>query len=168
MCLPVLLFYFAFVFCFCFLEIPALLADVRKVLPKDTAQEVGMLKSPNEAQAVPFKPADVCIKLYFIKYFYIHLHTVVYGNVSFFKTFYKVKLGSDEITISSHCWETAKSQKTANAMARVLLMGLFSVDILIKSNLTGGMNKVDPAAERRQALDGKRLQVLVGKYHPSD
>ncbi|KAK1894160.1 Mitochondrial glycine transporter B, partial [Dissostichus eleginoides] len=47
-------------------------------------------------------------------------------------------------------------------MARTLLMGIFSVDVLLKSNLTGGLNKVDPTAERRQALDGKKLQALLG------
>ncbi|KAJ4924987.1 hypothetical protein JOQ06_003934 [Pogonophryne albipinna] len=73
-----------------------------------------------------------------------------------------VTLGNDgETTVSAHCWETAKAQSTANGMARTLLMGIFSVDVLLKSNLTGGLNKVDPTAERRQALDGKKLQALL-------
>ncbi|KAJ4947498.1 hypothetical protein JOQ06_009533, partial [Pogonophryne albipinna] len=76
----------------------------------------------------------------------------------------EVTLGNDgETTVSAHCWETAKAQSTANGMARTLLMGIFSVDVLLKSNLTGGLNKVDPTAERRQALDGKKLQALLGK-----
>ncbi|XP_029941309.1 uncharacterized protein LOC115396247 isoform X2 [Salarias fasciatus] len=82
----------------------------------------------------------------------------------------EVKLGNDgTTTVSAHCWETARAQPTANGMARVLLMGLFSVDVLLKSNLTGGLNKIDPTAERRQALDGKKLQALldaVVNHHP--
>ncbi|KAJ4922574.1 hypothetical protein JOQ06_016578, partial [Pogonophryne albipinna] len=74
----------------------------------------------------------------------------------------EVTLGNDgETTVSAHCWETAKAQSTANGMARTLLMGIFSVDVLLKSNLTGGLNKVDPTAERRQAFDGKKLQALL-------
>ncbi|KAK5934059.1 hypothetical protein CgunFtcFv8_014483 [Champsocephalus gunnari] len=74
----------------------------------------------------------------------------------------EVTLGNDgETTVSAHCWETAKAQSTANGMARTLLMGIFSVDVLLKSNLTGGLNKVDPTAERRQALDGKKLEALL-------
>ncbi|KAI4800829.1 hypothetical protein KUCAC02_007058, partial [Chaenocephalus aceratus] len=39
--------------------------------------------------------------------------------------------------------------------------GTFSVDVLLKSNQTGGLNTVDPTAERRRALDGKKLQALL-------
>jgi hypothetical protein len=48
-------------------------------------------------------------------------------------------------------------------MARTLLLGLFSIEVLLKSNLTGGVNKVDPSAERRQPLDPKKLKALLGK-----
>ncbi|KAL1250602.1 hypothetical protein QQF64_018398 [Cirrhinus molitorella] len=41
--------------------------------------------------------------------------------------------------------------------------GLFSIDVLLKSNLTGGVNKVDPSAERRQPLDPKKLTALLSK-----
>ncbi|KAM9385818.1 uncharacterized protein KZ484_007388 [Pholidichthys leucotaenia] len=71
-----------------------------------------------------------------------------------------VKIGNDDVTISSHCWETAKSCTTPNGMARVLLMGLFDVEVLLKSNLKGGVSKLDPNAERRQALDPRKLQAL--------
>ncbi|KAL7881042.1 hypothetical protein SRHO_G00032960 [Serrasalmus rhombeus] len=55
----------------------------------------------------------------------------------------KEKLGDDGTTsFSPHCWETAEAQPTASGMARVLLMGLFSVDVLLKPNLTGGLNKI--------------------------
>ena len=74
-----------------------------------------------------------------------------------------MKIGNDDVTISAHCWETAKSSTTANGMARVLLMGLFDVDILLKSNLKGGVSKVDPNAERRQALDPRKIKALIGK-----
>ncbi|XP_042630006.1 uncharacterized protein LOC109107999 isoform X1 [Cyprinus carpio] len=79
----------------------------------------------------------------------------------------KVKLGTT--TVSAHCWATAKAQSTASAMARVLLMGLFSVDVLLKSDLTGGINKFNPTAERHQVLDQEKLQALldaVVKQHP--
>ena len=49
-------------------------------------------------------------------------------------------------------------------MARVLLMGLFEVDILLKSNVKGGASKLDPTAERRQPLDARKLQALKGNY----
>ena len=75
-----------------------------------------------------------------------------------------MKIGNDgTVTISSHCWETAKASTTASGMARVLLMGLFDVDVLLKSNLKGGVSKLDPSAERRQALDPRKLQALQGK-----
>ncbi|KAJ7990690.1 hypothetical protein DPEC_G00303010 [Dallia pectoralis] len=45
-------------------------------------------------------------------------------------------------------------------MARVLLMGLFSLDVLLKSNVKGGVSKLDSSAERRQALDPRILQAL--------
>lgn len=77
---------------------------------------------------------------------------------------HKVKIGNDgTVTVSSHCWETAKACTTPNGMARVLLMGLFSVDVLLKSNLKGGVSKLDPSAERRQALDPRKIQALQGK-----
>ncbi|MEQ2178372.1 hypothetical protein GOODEAATRI_013313, partial [Goodea atripinnis] len=73
-----------------------------------------------------------------------------------------VQLGNDDSTrVSAHCWETAKAQPTAKGMARTLLLGLFSVDVLLKSNLTGGVNKVNPSAERRQPLDPKKLKALL-------
>nr|XP_020454473.1 uncharacterized protein LOC109959443 isoform X2 [Monopterus albus] len=117
-------------------EIPSLLADMREVITKNNPAKdfsVGEVESVGEEAVTPCKPSEV-------------------------------KLGNDgDITVSAHCWETAKAQKTANAMARVLLMGLFSVDVLLKSNLTGGINKIDPTAERRQALDGNKLQALLCK-----
>ncbi|KAL7390031.1 hypothetical protein ABVT39_024802 [Epinephelus coioides] len=73
----------------------------------------------------------------------------------------QVKIGNDgTVTVSSHCWETAKACTSPNGMARVLLMGLFSVDVLLKSNLKGGVSKLDPSAERRQALDPRKIQAL--------
>ena len=76
---------------------------------------------------------------------------------------HKVKIGNaGTVTISSHCWETAKASTTANGMARTLLMGLFDVDVLLKSNVKGGASKVDPSAERRQPLDPVKLQALLG------
>ncbi|KAI7801273.1 hypothetical protein IRJ41_002698 [Triplophysa rosa] len=72
-----------------------------------------------------------------------------------------VKIGNDgTVTVSSHCWGTVKACTTPNGMARVLLMGLFSVDVLLKSNLKGGVSNLDPSAARRQALDPKKLQAL--------
>lgn len=65
--------------------------------------------------------------------------------------------------VSAHCWETAKAQSTAKGMAHTLLLGLFSIDVLLKSNLMGGVNKVDPSAERRQPLDPKKLTPLLSK-----
>lgn len=74
-----------------------------------------------------------------------------------------MKLRNDgTVTVSSHCWETAKASTTPSGMARVLLMGLFSVDVLLKSNLKG-VSKLDPTADRRQALDPRKLQALLGK-----
>ncbi|CAM4501517.1 unnamed protein product [Leuciscus chuanchicus] len=74
----------------------------------------------------------------------------------------QVKIGNDgTVTVSSHCWETAKACTTPNGMARVLLMGLFSVDVLLKSNLKGGVSKLDPCADRLQALDPRKLQALL-------
>ncbi|XP_047244539.1 uncharacterized protein LOC124882285 isoform X1 [Girardinichthys multiradiatus] len=81
-----------------------------------------------------------------------------------------VQLGNDDSTrVSAHCWETAKAQPTVKGMARTLLLGLFSVDVLQKSNLTGGVNKVNPSAERRQPPDPKKLKALleaVVQQHP--
>ncbi|XDV10894.1 hypothetical protein PO909_000005 [Leuciscus waleckii] len=81
-----------------------------------------------------------------------------------------VLLGNDDSTrVSAHCWETTKAQPTAKGMARTLLLGLFSIDVLLKSNLTGGVNKVDPSAERRQPLDPKKLTALLNavvQQHP--
>ena len=75
-----------------------------------------------------------------------------------------MQLGNgDAAAVSAHCWETAKAQATAKGMARTLLLGLFSIDILLNSNLTGGINKVDPSAERRQPLDPEKLKALLGK-----
>ncbi|MED6271894.1 hypothetical protein CHARACLAT_024889 [Characodon lateralis] len=54
-------------------------------------------------------------------------------------------------------------------MARILLLGLFSVDVLLKSNLTGGVHKVNPSAERHQPLDPKKHKALlkvVVQQHP--
>lgn len=56
-----------------------------------------------------------------------------------------------------------RAKACASAMARVLLMGLFSVDVLLKSNVKGGVSKLNPSAERRQALDPKKLQALQSK-----
>ncbi|CAJ1076496.1 uncharacterized protein LOC125889180 [Xyrichtys novacula] len=57
----------------------------------------------------------------------------------------QVKIGNDgTVTISIHCWETAKACTSANGMAQVLLIGLFDVDVLLKSNLKGGVSKLDP------------------------
>ncbi|MEQ2265792.1 hypothetical protein XENORESO_012736, partial [Xenotaenia resolanae] len=73
-----------------------------------------------------------------------------------------VQLWDDDSTrVSAHCWETAKAQPTAKRMAHTLLLGLFSVDVVLKSNLTGGVNKVNPFAERRQPLDPKKLKALL-------
>ncbi|MEQ2299954.1 hypothetical protein AMECASPLE_020341 [Ameca splendens] len=81
-----------------------------------------------------------------------------------------VQLGNDDSTrVSAHCWGTAKAQPAAKGMARTLLLGLFSVDVLLKSNLTGGVHKVNPSAERRQPLDPKKLKALlkaVVQQHP--
>lgn len=65
--------------------------------------------------------------------------------------------------VSAHCWATAKTQSTASGMARVLQMALFSVDVLLKSNLTGGINKFSPTADRRQALDQEKLKIYLVK-----
>uniref|UniRef100_A0AAV2KHK3 BED-type domain-containing protein n=1 Tax=Knipowitschia caucasica TaxID=637954 RepID=A0AAV2KHK3_KNICA len=72
----------------------------------------------------------------------------------------QINIRNDAIRVAAHCWETAKAQPTAKGMARTLLLGLFSIDVLLKSNLTGGINKVDPTAERRQPLDPKKLKAL--------
>lgn len=75
-----------------------------------------------------------------------------------------MQLGNDESTrVTAHCWETAKAQSTAKGMARTLLLGLFNIEVLLKSNLTGGINKIQPSAERCQALDPKKLTALLGK-----
>ncbi|GAA6073320.1 uncharacterized protein LOC121188764, partial [Tachysurus ichikawai] len=53
-----------------------------------------------------------------------------------------VPLGNEDSTrVSAHCWETAKAQPTEKGMARTLLLGLFSIDVLLKSNLTGGRSR---------------------------
>ncbi|MEQ2250030.1 hypothetical protein ILYODFUR_035736 [Ilyodon furcidens] len=81
-----------------------------------------------------------------------------------------VQLGNDDSTrVSAHCWETAKAQPTAKGMTRTLLLALFSVDVLLKSNLTGGVNKVNPSAEQCQPLDPKKLKAFleaVVQQHP--
>ncbi|XP_036066002.1 uncharacterized protein LOC112143471 [Oryzias melastigma] len=82
-----------------------------------------------------------------------------------------VPLGTDgDVMVSAHCWETARAQPTAKGMARTLLLGLFSVEVLLRSNLTGGVNKVEPSAERRQALDPQKLKALLDaviQHHPA-
>ncbi len=89
---------------------------------------------------------------------------VLFIYLIFFVCLQKVKIGNDgTVTVLSHCWKTAKASTTPNGMARVLLMGLFSVDILLKSNLKGGVSKLDPCADRRKALDPRKLQALLGK-----
>ncbi|KAL6462548.1 hypothetical protein MHYP_G00289700 [Metynnis hypsauchen] len=92
---------------------------MKKVLTNNnTTKDLTVCEDGSEGEAVPCKPSEV-------------------------------KLGNDGTTsVSPHCWETAKAQPTASGTARVLLMGLFSVDVLLKSNLTGGLNKVNPTAER--------------------
>ncbi|KAJ8000990.1 hypothetical protein DPEC_G00186170 [Dallia pectoralis] len=85
----------------------------------------------------------------------------------------QVKIGIDgTVTVSSHCWETAKACTTPNGMERVLLMGLFSLDVLLKSNVEGGVSKLDSSAERRQALDPRiltryTLQAAVVNQFPT-
>ncbi|KAJ8333443.1 hypothetical protein SKAU_G00414510 [Synaphobranchus kaupii] len=80
----------------------------------------------------------------------------------------KVKLGDDcNVTVSSHCWETAKGQATASGMTRVLLLGLFPIEVLLKSNLTGGKNKhcveVPPSIKAVRDQEGdKRAFVNCG------
>ncbi|KAJ7993890.1 hypothetical protein DPEC_G00259390 [Dallia pectoralis] len=77
----------------------------------------------------------------------------------------QVKIGNDgTVTVSSHCWETAKACTTPNGMARVLLMGLFSLDVLLKSNVKGGVSKLDSYAECRHALDPRILQALQATH----
>lgn len=69
------------------------------------------------------------------------------------------------VKVSAHCWQMAKEQKTASGMARMLLVSLFSTEVLLKSNLTGGKNKVNPEAERREPLDKAKVDALIGNVY---
>lgn len=67
------------------------------------------------------------------------------------------------IFVSETVWHSAQMQTTATAFARVLLMGLFSVDVLVNSNLTGGASKTVEGSERRQALDRSKVGAIIGE-----
>ncbi|XP_073718571.1 uncharacterized protein [Misgurnus anguillicaudatus] len=123
-----------------FLEIPALLVDVRKLVSISTTTnkdvEDHSTKDVNDPNAESDSPGETSI--------------CTPSRPS------QVQIGNDgTVTVSSHCWETAKACSTPNGMAMVPLMGLFSVDVLLKSNLKGGVSKLDPTADRRQALESR-------------
>lgn len=71
---------------------------------------------------------------------YLSLYSSSY--FSFLLKMNQVQLGDGDVKVSKHCWETACAQTTAKGMARTLLQGLFSLEVLLQSNLTGGVNKV--------------------------
>ncbi|KAK2868908.1 hypothetical protein Q7C36_000779 [Tachysurus vachellii] len=126
-------------------EIPSLLAAVR-TLSSDKITESSSNGDETEYEALPSPPQPTSPKPT------------------------SVPLENDDSTrVFAHCWETAEAQPTAKGMACTLLLGLFSTDVLLKSNLTGGVNKVDPSAEIRQPLDPKKLTALLNavvQQHP--
>lgn len=79
---------------------------------------------------------------------------------------HKVKIGNDgTVTVSSHCWETAKACTTPNGMARVLLMGLFSVeDVLLKSNLKAPASWIPLLSVGRLLTRGKFKLYKVNSF----
>ncbi|XP_051534723.1 uncharacterized protein LOC127429642 [Myxocyprinus asiaticus] len=71
---------------------------------------------------------------------------------------------------SFKCSSDANYTQTATSMVRVLLMAAFPLEVLIHSNLKGGMSKTDCGAERRSALDKDTMAatyVAVMKRFPN-
>ncbi|XP_011312328.1 uncharacterized protein [Fopius arisanus] len=68
------------------------------------------------------------------------------------------------VTLSKLQWNAAIEQRTFTAMAITLVMSLFERDVLLKSNVKGGKNKIRKPAEnvpRHQALDPHILQAIT-------
>ena len=57
-------------------------------------------------------------------------------------------------------WSKAKHCCSASQLARTLLLGVFDIPTLLKSNLKGGNNKRDLTAEPKQALDPEYLEAI--------
>ncbi|XP_077371295.1 uncharacterized protein LOC144031862 [Festucalex cinctus] len=125
-------------------EIPALLVEVKKLVSHNTATNENVDNRPTKDAVGPDAESD---------YLGETSLCILRGPT-------QVKIGKDDVTISAHCWESARACTTPNGMARVLLMGLFDVEVLLKSNLKGGRSKLDPNSERRQAFDPRKLQAL--------
>ncbi|XP_051535379.1 uncharacterized protein LOC127430014 isoform X1 [Myxocyprinus asiaticus] len=73
------------------------------------------------------------------------------------------------IKILKHQWTSALQTQTATSMVRALLMAAFPLEVLIHSNLKGGMSKTDCGAER-SALDKDTMAaiyVAVKKRFPN-
>jgi hypothetical protein len=67
------------------------------------------------------------------------------------------------------CSRTAASryilEGSMSKCVRILLLGLFLVEVLLDSTLKGGLNKRDTAAPRRRPLDTIKLEAIYSKLH---
>ncbi|RXM37182.1 hypothetical protein EOD39_3148 [Acipenser ruthenus] len=57
-------------------------------------------------------------------------------------------------------WKAAIQANSATAMARTLLLGVFDMDTLLRSNLRGGKSKRANYADQKEGLDPLKLDAI--------
>lgn len=84
-----------------------------------------------------------------------------------FSTFQQQEIGrkGSNIYITNEQWRTAKDGKSYTAMGKSLLLSLFPMEVLLKSNLRGGHSKIRGVEERtaHSALNPHIIDALYCK-----
>ncbi|XP_039503089.1 uncharacterized protein LOC120459729 [Pimephales promelas] len=67
------------------------------------------------------------------------------------------------VYVSRNVWRSACQASSGTSMARILLLGVFDIETLIKSNLRGGESKVSKVGdgERRSGLDEIKVKAIM-------
>ncbi|XP_026066013.1 uncharacterized protein LOC113048422 [Carassius auratus] len=67
------------------------------------------------------------------------------------------------VYVSRSVWRSACQASSGTSMARILLLGVFDIETLIKSNLRGGESKVSKGGdgEKRSALDEIKVKAIM-------
>ncbi|XP_072572377.1 uncharacterized protein [Paramormyrops kingsleyae] len=67
------------------------------------------------------------------------------------------------VYVSRNVWRSACQASSGTSMARILLLGVFDIETLVKSNLRGGESKVSKGGdgERRSALDEVKVRAIM-------
>ncbi|XP_076830142.1 uncharacterized protein LOC143476061 isoform X2 [Brachyhypopomus gauderio] len=65
------------------------------------------------------------------------------------------------VYVPKNVWWSASHANSPTTMARVLLLGVFNIDTLLKSNLRGGKSKKAGPGEAKEALDVTKVDALM-------